>query len=225
MSQLPTFHDVVRARRSSRAFLPTPVPDALLAAVLDDARLAPSNCNTQPWEVHIASGATRDRLSQAMIHAFDTGRRSLDFTFDGECYPGVYGERRAEQGRSYYAAVGVARDSPDERRAVALRNLEFFGAPHVALLFMPPIGDCVRTAADVGMYGQTLLLSLVAHGLAGIPQTFLGFFADTARTVLGVDSGAKLLFGISFGYPDEIAPSAAFRIGRAAIAETVKFHG
>lgn len=225
MPQLPTFHDFVRARRSSRAFLPTAVPDALLSAVLEDASLAPSNCNTQPWEVHIASGATRDRLSQSMIRAFDTGRRSLDFTFDGQAYPGVYGERRAEQGRPYYEVLGVARDSRDERRAAAMRNLEFFGAPHVALLFMPPVGDCVRVAADVGMYAQTFLLSLVAQGLAGIPQTFIGFFADTAREVLGVDPGLKLLFGISFGYPDDAAPYAGFRIGRATIGETVKFHG
>ncbi|WP_256727214.1 nitroreductase family protein [Streptomyces acidiscabies] len=48
----------MRARRSVRTFLPTPLPPSDIRAVLEDARTAPSNCNTQPWTVHIVSGAT-----------------------------------------------------------------------------------------------------------------------------------------------------------------------
>lgn len=50
------------------------------------------------------------------------------------------------------------------------RNLEFFGAPHVVMHFMPEVGDNVRVTGDIGMYAQTLLLSLTAPGLGGIPQ-------------------------------------------------------
>jgi nitroreductase len=218
------FHEVVRKRRSVRAFLPSEVPNDLLRRVLEEAALTPSNCNTQPWDVHIISGLAKARLSKALVSALEVDRRSPDFRFDRDDYHGVYAERSEMQGRTYYDAVGIGRLDREDRRAAARRNYEFFGAPHVGLLFMPVIGDCVRTAGDIGMYGQTFLLSLVANGLAGIAQTALGFFADTIRDELGIDPAFKLLFGISFGYADEHAPSSAYSSERAAIDEHVTFH-
>lgn len=218
------FHDVVRGRRSARSFLPDPVPDALLQAVVDDARHAPSNANVQPWQVHIASGATRDRLSRAMLAATAEGRMTPDFPFSYDDLYGVYRERQQAQGAAYFQAAGIARDAAEQRRFAMLRNLEFFGAPHVGLLFMAPVYDSVRVAGDVGMYGQTFLLSLAAHGLAGVPQTLLSFFAAEAREVLGVDPSLKMLFGISFGYAAPGEAVNAYPVGRAPIAETVTFH-
>lgn len=222
--QVRSFHDVVRDRHSVRSFLPTPVPEELLRAVVEDAQHAPSNCNTQPWNVHIASGATRDKLSQALLAADEAGRISPDFSFAFTDYHGVYGERSQAQGAAYYKALGVAREAYDERRTVASRNLDFFGAPHVALLFMPTFGDNVRVAGDIGMYGQTFLLSLAAHGLGGTPQTMLGFYADTIRDVLGIDPSFKMLFGISFGYPDDTSAASRYRIARQPVDESVTFY-
>jgi len=224
MTETLLFGDVVRARHSARAFLPDPVPDDLVRAILADAACAPSNCNTQPWDVHIVSGATRDALSQAFCDAFDEGRQSRDFSFDRTAYPERFGECGDAQAASYYGAMGIPRDAHDQRREAAMRNLKFFGAPHVCLLFMPAVGDNVRIAGDIGMFGQTFLLSLVAHGLAGIPQTFLGFFADAARELLGVGNDRKLLFGISFGYADMNDPIAAYRIGRLEPEAFTTFH-
>lgn len=224
MPKAKLFHDVVRDRRSVRSFLPNPVPDEVIRAVAEDAQHAPSNCNTQPWEVHIASGTTRDELSKAILAADEAGHMTPDFSFSLADYYGVYSERSKAQGAAYYQAIGVAREAFDERRSASLRNLNFFDAPHVALLFMPALGDSVRVAGDIGMYGQTFLLSLTAHGLGGIPQTMLGFYADTIRQVLGIDPSLKLLFGISFGYPDTTHAANLYRINKARIRESVVFH-
>lgn len=225
MSAEPSFSAVVKARHSVRDFLPTTVPEDILRSVLADAQQAPSNCNTQPWEVHIVSGAARDALSAALVEANDRNGYSMDYSFDQGAFYDCYSDRSRAQGAVYYQALGVKREDFDERKTIGARNLTFFGAPHVALLFVPPFGDSVRTAADVGMYGQTFLLSLVAHGLGGAPQTMLGMFADTVREVLGIETRAKLLFGISFGYPDPASVSNSFRMDRAGIEECVTFHG
>lgn len=218
-----SFHDVVRSRRSVRQFLRTPVDDELLQAVADDARHSPSNSNIQPWQAHIVSGATRDRLSQAMLAAEAEGRMTPDFPFSYDEFYGVYSDRQRAQGAAYYQALGVAKEDKDNRRYAMLKNLEFFGAPHVCLLFMPDFHP-VRVAGDIGMYGQTFLLSLEAHGLGGVPQTLLGFFAQTVRDVLGIDQSMKMLFGISFGYPDLNSAASHYRIAKASLDETVVFH-
>lgn len=219
------FHEVVRARRSVRGFLPTPVPQDLLDAVVEDARHAPSNSNIQPWDVHIVSGETLKTLSVAMLDAEAQGRLSPDFPWGYDELHGRYRERQTAQAATYYEALGVARENRQDRRLAVLKNLEFFGAPHACLLFQPDLYAGVRVAGDLGMYAQTFLLSLTAHGLGGVPQTWLGFFAATVREVLGIDDSMKMLFGISFGYPDLSSSAGRYRSERAPAAETVTFHG
>lgn len=207
-----------------RSFLPEPVPDDIIASVLQDAQCSPSNCNTQPWQVHIVSGRSRDAVSQAMLEANAADRFSPDFSFSAADVHGIYGERLRQQGAAYYQALGIPREALAERKIASLRNLSFFDAPHAAFLFMPVFGDGVRVAGDIGMYGQTFLLSLAAHGLGGVPQTLLGMYAGTIRQVLGIDPSLKLLFGISFGYPDWTAAANAYRIDKLPIEESVVFH-
>lgn len=218
------FHSLVRERRSYRRFLPQPVDDLTLRSVLEDATWAPSNCNTQPWEVHVASGAAKDRVVSAMVEAEARAGAKPDFSFDAGDYKGELGVRRQEQGATYYQALGVARDDHVKRRSLAMDNLYLFGAPHVAFLFMPEVGDSVRVASDVGMFAQTFLLALAARGMAGVPQTTLGYFPDAVRKELGISEESKLLFGISFGWPDKHAAAYRYRSPRETVDTLVTLH-
>jgi nitroreductase len=216
-----SFDETVRARRSVRAFRPDPVPRDVLEHVFSLANRAPSNCNTQPWHVVIASGASCERLRKQVLAACSQGRFSMDFPYDGK-YSGVFRERQFDAAEQLYGAMDIAREDKASRGAAFMRNFEFFGAPHVAFVFLPDWGG-VREAADVGMYAQTLMLSLAAHGLASCPQTALSFAADLVRDELGIDPANKLLFGISFGYEDTTHPANRCRVGRAAVSEVARF--
>ena len=118
--------------------------------------------------------------------------------------------------------MGIAREDKARRNEAFMENFNFFGAPHVAFLFLPePFG--IREAADLGMYAQTLMLSFTAHGLASCPQTALSFDADGIRAIAGLEASNKLLFGISFGYEDTQHKANDCRVGRATVDETVRF--
>ncbi|MEU3960827.1 nitroreductase [Streptomyces buecherae] len=213
---------LIRSRRAVRAYRPDPVPDATLRSVFALAGAAPSSSNTQPWQVEVVSGAARERLSRDLLAAADAGRLSLDFAYDDAMYTGVHQERRGQAGAVMYQAMGVARDDLAGRAAVNRESLRFYGAPHVALLFMPP-GAEERMANDVGMYAQTLLLAMTAYGVASCPQGLLGFYADTIRASLGIDEG-RLMYGISFGYADTSSPWSDIPVPRAELSETTRFH-
>ncbi|MEW1718115.1 nitroreductase [Streptomyces sp. NPDC093109] len=219
------FADAVRARHAVRAFLPDPLPAAQIRGVLEDARMAPSNCNTQPWQIHIVSGRQRDLLSEELLRAEAAGEVSGDFTFDQNEYFGPYAQRSAHQAKTRNDALGIARSDREARRVADRRNFAFFGAPHVALLFAPVFGDGVRVGGDIGMYAQTFLLSLAARGLGGIPQTVLGLYAGTVREVLNVPDDLKLFFGISFGHEDHASPDNSYRLDRVPPRENVITHG
>ncbi|MBN1673404.1 MAG: nitroreductase family protein [Kiritimatiellae bacterium] len=53
------FTEVVKTRRSVRSYKPDPIPDAVLARVLEAARMAPSANNVQPWHFVIVTDAAR----------------------------------------------------------------------------------------------------------------------------------------------------------------------
>lgn len=224
MSTMPSaFADLVRTRYSCRQFLSQPVPEPLLREIFALAQHTPSNCNTQPWLVHVASGSTRERLREALVADVSQGRFTPDFPFNGDLYHDVYDRRRRDQAARYYSAIGVAREDVASRQRWMLRNYEFYDAPHVAFLFMPAAFGGVREAADVGMYAQTLMLALTAHGIACVPETCLGMVAGPVRRVLGIDDGQKLLFGIAFGYEDPDHPGNQLRMPRAPLEQTTRF--
>lgn len=216
------FDEIVIQRRSLRAFLPRQVDAKILENIFAVAQRAPSNCNTQPWLTHVASGASLQALRDGMPGKFMAGEISLDFPYDG-VYSGVYKDRQYGSAQALYDSVGIDRADKAGRHEQFMRNFTFFDAPHVAFLFLPePFG--LREAGDLGMYAQTLMLAMTAHGLGSCPQTALSFEANFIRETLGIDASNKLLFGLSFGYPDPDAAVNTCTTDRAAVADAVTFH-
>lgn len=214
---------LIRGRRATRAFRPEAVPLDTMEAIFSLAGAAPSNSNAQPWRVEVVSGAIRERLAHALRTAHAKRRLSMDVPYSEDMYARVHQERRAMFGAQLYGALGIAPDDRGARAAYDAESLRFYGAPHVAFLFIDGDGG-TRLAADVGAYMQTLLLAMTAYGVDSCPQGLLSFYADTVRAELGV-TGGKLLVGISFGHADESAPVNRVTAGRAALADTTAFHG
>ena len=215
------FLDVVSRRRSMRDFKTDPVPRELIESVFGNAQRAPSNCNTQPWFVHIVTGETLEHLRQELPAKFAAGEIALDFPYDGQ-YEGVYKERQYASAAALYDSLGIARDQKAERNAWFMRNFSFFDAPAVAF-FTLPTGFGLREACDLGMFVQTVMLGLTAHGLGSCPQTALAFLANVIRPALALGDHEQLMFGMSFGYPSDTAVNEVVT-ERASLGDVVTFH-
>ena len=216
-----TFLNIVSNRRSMRAFKSDSVPREVIEAVMGGAQQAPSNCNTQPWFVHVVTGDTLEQLRTELPSKFAAGEVALDFPYDGQ-YDGVYKERQYASATALYDALGISREEKAARNNWFMRNFTFFDAPAVAFFTLPSQFG-LREACDLGMYAQTVMLGLVAHGLGSCPQTSLGFLANVIRPALGLGDHEKLMFGLSFGYPTE-TPVNQVRTLRAALHDVVTFH-
>lgn len=86
------FLNIVSSRRSMRDFKSEPVPRDIIESVFGGAQRAPSNCNTQPWFVHVVTGETLERLRAELPAKFAAGEIALDLPYDGQ-YEGVYKDR------------------------------------------------------------------------------------------------------------------------------------
>ena len=66
--------DALSRRFSCRAFLKQDIDKELIESVLASAGKAPSGTNSQPWQVAIVRGDTKNRLGQAFEQAFRASR-------------------------------------------------------------------------------------------------------------------------------------------------------
>lgn len=222
VSRLDVLDALLRDRRSVRGFHPDPVPADVLERVFTMAQQSPSNCNVQPWVVHVLSGSPIERMRAALHdHAASDAKVLADFPVT--VFPGVYRERQIDAAKALFAATGVTREDSAARRHSFLRNYLFFDAPHVAFVFVPDWAG-MREAADCGMYAQSLMLALTAHGLASCPQGALSWHPGVVRRELGLDDSMQLLFGLSFGYEDVEHPANTTRTDRAPIDQAIIFH-
>ena len=215
----------VRTRHSVRGFLPDRVPQETLDKVFDLARWAPSGTNIQPWQVYVASGELRDNLrAQFMQRTRNNHPPSVDHKGTRGPLGEIWKTRRRECAAVLYDAMGVAWEDKPARAEVGFRNFELFDAPHVAFLCMDEVFG-IGSAWDVGMYAQTLMLSMTAHGLASCAQGTMAHHPDLVREAFGLGSEVKVLFGLSFGFADPNMSVNNAHTARAELQETVTFKG
>jgi nitroreductase len=223
--RIGVIEELLHERFSCRAFLSKPVPRAIIERVLKAAQRTASWCNSQPWQVVIASGAAKEEFRKLMYEtaANAGGVHHGDFPFPRE-YRGVYLERRRESGFQLYNTLGIARGDRAAYAKQALENFNFFGAPHVAVIHTDEALG-VYGAIDCGGYVSTFMLAAQALGLSTVPQAALAFHSDVIRKHFGLGDDRRVVCGISFGYGDNDHKVNSYRTSRAGIPETVTFVG
>ena len=209
--------DAVMARRTTRGFKADPVPEAVIQEVLEIARYAPSNSNTQPWHIAIVSGAARERLEQEIFAEMAAGTKPYaTWPSGGVGLQGVYKERQYACAYGYYGTMGIDREDKAARQALLMKNWQFFGAPHAAFLSMPETMHRAN-ALDLGIFLQTFMLLLVERGIASCPQGALAAYPGPVRRIAQVPEGNAILCGVSFGYAEEGARINDVRMDREPV--------
>ena len=219
MSGVEELERLLADRWSCRGFLDKQVPRETIERLLTVAQRTPSWCNTQPWHLSITSGAATVKLRDALLASFEGS--GTDFDFPAQ-YAGVFQQRRRETGWQLYDAVGIEKGDREASTAQALKNFEFFGAPHVAILTTEAdLG--VYGAIDCGLYVDSFLLAAQALGLGVIAQAALAARAPFLREWFSLPESRKVVCGISFGYADPDHATATYRTSRADIADAATF--
>ncbi|MGY0193757.1 nitroreductase [Leptothrix sp. BB-4] len=205
-ADVATWADLFAARRSIRAFLPTPVPDETLHELLRLARLAPSGANLQPGEFIAVRGAARERLSARLTQAWrDQEPAREDYSYFPQPMPKLLRRRQVAAAQALYGAIGVGREDRPGRDAQFGRNFRFFDAP-VALVVTIDRSLGTGCYMDLGMALHALMLAAQSHGLSTCAIGALASWPDLIRTELGLPDTTAIVCGMAIGYADEDAP-------------------
>ena len=215
------------SRHSTRRFLATPVPRALIEDILRIASRAPSGTNTQPWQVHVLLGAAKKRLSQCIVSAYDDPRQAMQYSEEYAYYPrhwvSPYLERRRKLGWDLYGLLGIQKGDRPAMHAQHRRNFLFFDAP-VGLIFT--IERCIELGSwlDYGMFLQNIMIAARARGLDTCPQAAFTQFHRIIEQELGLSDRQQVVCGMSLGHADPTAVENSLVSERAPVAEFARFY-
>ena len=214
--------EAVATRRSIRAFQNRPVPLETMRRIMDQARMAPSGCNFQPWESVILTGEPLAALQQRLLASQPDNPMEYDFSAPGAVEK--YQSRLRAVGAAMYGAIGVARDEAEMRAAFARDNLTSFGAPVLLLCHFPKMMKEAQWS-DVGMWLQSIMLLVRGEGMDTCPQEFMGMYGRTIKDHLGLPEDHMLFCGIAIGWRDDDAKVNGFPRERVDLDEQAKFLG
>ena len=184
--------ETLRSTGAVRGFTADPVDDAMVAAVLDDARFAPSGGNRQPWRVAVVKDqALRQTLADLMRPVWNeycganaVGARPFAFGRSIDASPVPTPNALIDQIDAVPVVLAIAADLRDI--AIMDGNLD-----------RPPVVG----GASIYPFCWSILLAARAHGLGGVMTTFLSRAEPAAATPLGLPADHALVATIFLGVP------------------------
>ena len=222
-----TVEEALLTRRSCRAFRPDPVPRAELERLLDLAARSASNSNSQPWRVHVLTGAAKRALSADLLCAHDEGRRSAgEFAYQpgADQWREPFRSRRRRFGEGLYRdALGIESGDTAGRLGHHRRNYDFFGAPVGMVLTVSRL-PLQGALIDAGLFLQALMLAARGAGLHTCAQASLIDYHPVLRRHVDVPGDHVIVCGVALGYADESHPLAGHRTTREPVPAFATFH-
>ncbi len=212
----------ITSRRSIRRFLPTEVPRASIEEILRVASRAPSGTNTQPWQVHVLTGQSRQGLVGKVLAASAASDVNERYTEPYDYYPtkwvSPFIDRRRKVGFDLYGLLGLGKDNKEGMKAQQARNFCFFDAP-VGLVFTINRIMGRGSLLDCGMFLQSLMVAARARGLDTCPQAAWNQFQSIVIDHIGLDPEQNMMIcGMALGFADPQATENTLLTDRESVS-------
>jgi len=219
--------DAITSRHSIRAYLSTPVPRETIEDILRVSARAPSGTNTQPWKVHVLTGAAKQRLSTAIRAAFDDpeerAKHSEEYAYYPTQWASPYIDRRRKVGWDLYGLLGIGKTDKARMHEQHGRNYAFFDAP-VGLIFTIDRVMQQGSWLDYGMFLQNIMVAARARGLDTCPQAAFTQFHRIIEAQLGLAADEMVVCGMSLGHADSAAIENTLITEREPVEGFTRFH-
>jgi nitroreductase len=223
--------EVIKTRKSIRAFKPDPVPLGLLKKIMEQALRAPSWANTQPWEFAVAAGKPLKAIQDAFVKR---GMGPMQNSQSDVARPGEFPEpymtrikkMQAQENRGRTAEMSKA-----DMEARFTNNFRHYGAPVCIYLLVgrnfvhQAKGINMWALYDCGSVVQNIMLLATDSGLGTIAQAMAVVYPDIIRKELNIPEDKLIALGIAIGYPDWKNPVNEDFRGREPLDEIARFYG
>lgn len=211
--------EVIKARKSIRAFKPDPIKKEQIEEILNLVTNAPSAINLQPWDFIVVMDEEKERLSRRLLKAYREKQIS--------CSPGnvkplseTFSKRGVESFRlmnPYLEKIGQ-----DFNRFVNEGSCNFYGAPVATIMCLDNAFSKARLV-DVGIALGYFVLIAQNFGLSTCPIGLINAYEDDIKELLDIPDNKDVVIGIALGYGDMENPINQFKTPRDALDNFVRW--
>ena len=199
--------EALRSTGSARTFTDEPVDDVTIAAILDDARFAPSGGNRQPWRVVVVKDAAiRRRLADLMTAVW---HEYLGESRDPSRTPFAFGRS--------FGAEPLAEPNAllDDIEAVPVVLSIAANLNKIALMDGDVGRPPITGGASIYPFCWSILLAARARGLGGVLTTFLSRAEPQAAPALGLPADHAIVATVFLGHPVHVST----KLRRASVSD------
>ena len=202
----------LRWRRSVRAYLPTPVPSAIVRDVIEAALASPSGGNLQPWSVCALTGEPLAALIRRVAEEGQGPESRATGFYPSDLWEPYRARRHGAAMRRSEAMADAQGGGSVE--AIFARNFRFFDAP-VGLFFLMDARMGSSQKIDLGIILQSVMLLAAERGLGTCAQAVWANQDRLVRSHLRIADPMRVVVGMALGYPDRESRYCAVETDRA----------
>ena len=220
------FETLVQSRRSVRGYTSDPVPRRVIEEIIQLAKAAPSSMNSQPWHVHVLTGAPLEEVRRRNTEEMLAGAAPKRDILTHGPYEGVHRHRQVEIAKRLFEAMGIARDDKALRQDWVMRGFRQFDAPVSMVLTYDRVLDPGATCHfDLGALSYGICLAAWDRGLGTVVNGQGIMRSDIVREVACIPDDEVIMTCIAMGYPNDAFAANAVRSEREPNEQFVRFVG
>lgn len=220
------FEELVRTRRSIRGYKADPVPHDVIDEIISVAKGAPSSMNSQPWHVHVLTGAPLDEIRRRNMEEMEAGVKPKRDIFTHGPYEGEHRRRQVDIAKKLFAAMGIERHDAERRQDWVRRGFRQFDAPVSIILTYDRVLDPGATCHfDLGALSYGIVLAAWDRGIGAVVNGQGISRSDIVREVARIPDDEVIMTAIAMGYPNDDFAANAVRSDREPNEAFVRYVG
>jgi len=211
------FEELMKARHSVRYFQKKEIPENTLKQIITTALQAPSWCNSQAWNIYVASGKTLSEIRNIWISKSKEGIKGYSDLPPGHRTDAS--ERSQKTMEQFFK--GISEFTKDPKLLQDCQSF-LFNAPTIVYLTLPK-GAIQYSILDLGALEMSILLSAKSHGVDSLIAYESIKYPDVLRKFCKIPDNEEIVIGIALGYEDDNITNK-FRAEKLSLNEACHFY-
>ena len=220
------FEEVVNGRRSIRGYKTDPVPKDVIREIVGLATRAPSSMNTQPWHLHVVTGAALDAIRKGNTEKNMAGVKPSREIREHGRYEGVHRDRQKAIAVQLFDSMGIEWGDKERRQDWVMRGFRQFDAPvSVVVCCDKDLANNDVALFDCGAVVNGLVNAAWLRGLGAVINGQGIMQSPVVRENARIPEDQFIVTCVAMGYPEETFDANAVVSTRRPVDDVVNFVG
>ena len=190
------FGELMKERHSCRKFQSKKIPEEILKDIISISLHSPSWCNSQPWNIYVATGNTLEEIKKEWIQ-----KNKEKIKGYADVNPGHrtdFSERsQLTMGKFFKSWENLPNKNEAEES-----NSNIFNSQAMVYLTLNK-GHIPYSVLDLGCLEMAIMLAAKDHGVDSIPAYTTIMYPDVLRKYLKISDKEDILIGVALGYEEK----------------------